>query len=174
MLIRAICTSQSFQPSHWVMGERWWKLRRDRSTIKYSTDAELQSARNSSRVRRRPDGGFLPRDVARESRKSDKPYRRLNARRPSGNKSRNLPSPSDLFSSSPRPYFVFDPHFRYLNVIVREKGRPRVNSRQSIAREFNYRNWPREDEFARDIFRRESTEINVSARDFYCFFLHYV
>lgn len=61
------------------------------STIKYSTDAELQSARNSSRTRRHPDGGFLPRDVARESRKSDKPYRRLNARRPSGNKSGNLP-----------------------------------------------------------------------------------
>lgn len=120
------------------------------STIKYSTDAELQSARNSSRARRHPDGGFLPRDVARESRKSDKPYRRLNARRPSGNKSGNSPPPSSDPPSLQRQYLVPDPRFRYLNVIVREKEWPRVDSGQSIVREFNYRNWPREDEFARD------------------------
>lgn len=149
------------------------------STIKYSTDAELQSARNSSRARRHPDVGFLPRDVARESRKSDKPYRRLNARRPSGNKSGNLPPlrlilhvASALGSRSALSIFKRNRTW--------EKGWPRVNSGQSIAREFNYRNWPWEDEFARDIFvakilksifKREIFIISLSLRALYIIYI---
>lgn len=77
------------------------------STIKYSTDVE--SAKCQELV---PKPGFLPRDVVRVSRKSDKPSpappfpsplrRRLNVRRPPGNKSgRSLPSRAEA-----RPFFL--------------------------------------------------------------------
>lgn len=66
MLIRAIRTSQSFSQvtESWANGGGSYGEAGGASTIKYSTDAELQSARNSSRARCRPDGGFLPRDIA--------------------------------------------------------------------------------------------------------------
>ena len=64
---------------------------RSQSNIQQTLSCKVPETRPEPATIPTARGGFLPRDVARESRKSDKPYRRLNARRPSGNKSGNLP-----------------------------------------------------------------------------------
>lgn len=110
--IRGRSINQSSQSVGWPVRES--RRGCSQSNIQQTLSCKVPETR--SRPARHPDGGFLPRDVARESRKSDKLYRRLNVRRPSGNKSENLPTRS-LSSASPPPdhprialaYLVSDP-----------------------------------------------------------------
>jgi len=141
------------QSSHWVMERPMWKLRQG-----WGIHNQIFNIRWAAKCQKLVPSPPPTRRRGAASSLGTSPERAENPTSLTVGSTRDVRRETNLGTclpfeppSSQRQYLVPDLCFRYLNVIVREKGWPRVDSEQSIAREFNYRNWPREDGFTRNI-----------------------